>query len=116
MTLLLQKLRQLRARKGRQELKAFAALMATPGSLTTGVALPASATLRVATDAVLAGVTPLVQVGSRTLSASARAANVSHGLGWFERGKVFTKAAGATGVVKLYVQDDLGDLHLIASA
>lgn len=102
-------------RKQRQNLSAFASLIATPGNLVTGVALPANGKLVAACAAALADIGPLVSVnGTRTIFGSAGAAGNTNSLGYYERDVTLTKAPGAAGVVTLYVQDSLGNLHKIA--
>lgn len=101
-------------RRRRQQYDRFRALVETPGSLTTGVVLPAAATLYVSTSSVLAATTKLVDAGTRELGAPAGGANAQHNIGFFEPGVEFTKHTGAPGTVSLYVQDPAGVRKLIA--
>jgi hypothetical protein len=101
-------------RRRRQQYDRFRALVATPGNLTTGVALPAACTLYASTSSVLAATTKLVDAGTRELGAPAGAANAQHCIGFFEPGVTITKHTGAPGTVSLYVQDPAGVRQLIA--
>lgn len=97
----------------RQDIKAFKALITTPGSLITGFNLPANADLYVSTTSVLAVTTLLVDSKGRALGAPAGAANKVYHIGWFERGRNVIKHAGAPGTVSLYVRNGLGKLFKI---
>lgn len=102
-------------RKERQNVSAFKALRAANGSLTTGVRLPAGATLHVSTTAALGASTGLVRAkASRTLGAPAGSANAKHRIGYFEQDVVIDLAPSAVGTVSLYVEDAAGKLFKIA--
>jgi hypothetical protein len=95
-------------RKARQDLSRFDALIASPGNLASGFALPGNGRLHVSTSAALGVADALVEVGDRTLSIRSGAANRVCSIGYFEHGKIAIKASGAPGVVSLYVEDGLG--------
>lgn len=102
-------------RKGRQRESAFAALVATPGDLTAGVALPLAAPLVVASDAELTDVTALLETSrGAVLHAPAGAAAARWPVGTQDAGVTITKHADAVGTVSVYVKAGLGRLLLIA--
>jgi hypothetical protein len=103
-----------RNRRVRQDFTDYAALVATPGSLTTGVALPAAGILWVSTTSALVAATALVDIGARSLGAPIGAANARHKIGYFETGMTVELAATAVGTVSLYVEDPARVLHKIA--
>ena len=103
-----------RRRKGREELKTFAALITTPANLVTGFRLPGNADVVISTSSVLAVSTALIVIGTHTLGSPAAAANAKYHVGYFETGKLVSKAGGAPGTVSVFVRDALGKTYLIA--
>lgn len=94
--------------KRRRELTAFASLIETPGDLVAGITLPASAKLYASVAAAMADNGPLVTVSDTIVNGTAGASGELHSLGHHERDKQVVKAAGAAGVVTLYVSDGFG--------
>lgn len=104
-----------RRRKARQDFDEFAALVATPGNLATGVKLPAPAEVYVSTSSVLAASTVLVRTGTgRDLGGRVGPANQKHHVGRLGATLTVTKKAGAPGTVRLWVRDPAGVPKLIA--
>lgn len=102
-------------RRERYAFQRYAALIATPGDLTTGVALPASARLRASVAAVLAAPTVVLNESSgRDIGLPAGASGDVHAIGWFEQDRELTKDAAAPGVVSLYIEDSFGKVYKIA--
>jgi hypothetical protein len=114
MTLLRRLLTEQRARRARQDLSAFNALIAAPGNLVTGVALPANGLFYLTTTSALASAHVQVTCDGRSIGARAGAAGTYSAAGWFARASVVKKDAGATGTVSLWVQDAVGSFHKIA--
>lgn len=98
------------ARRERQDLSAFAALIATPGDLSTGFVLPANGDLYVACSDALVATTVLVDVGTRELGNAPSAAGRANHIGWFERGVNVVTHLGAPGTISLYIRSGLGVL------
>lgn len=103
-----------RARRERQDIRKFRALIATPGNLATGVTLPANAQVYVSTTSALAARTVLITVNDVDKYSPIQAAGRRDLLGFVQRGRVVKKKVGAPGTVSVYVQDGLGKLHKIA--
>lgn len=115
MTLLRRLLDAQRKRRARQDLKGFDALIASPGNLATGIVLPANGVFFLSNSTLRAVTTVVMTVNpDRTIGIPASAANTYSPAGWLAAGKTVAKAVGAPGTVRLYVQDDLGTLYLIA--
>lgn len=106
----------LKKRRERQNLSAFAALIATPGNLVTGVVIPAESDVYVSTSSTLASTTHLLDVGDREIGAPAAVANKAHHVGRLHRGSMVEKAAGAPGTVSVYVRDGTGVLFKFGEA
>jgi len=107
-------LTQQHARRERQDLSKFRALIATPGDLAAGVTLPANATVYVSTTSALVASTALITVNDADRFSPIQAANRRDLLGLVQRGRVVKKKVGAPGTVSVYVQDGLGKLRKIA--
>jgi hypothetical protein len=101
-------------RKHRQDLTKFNGLVATPGNLVTGVVLPANAKLYASCDAVIAAPVAVVTIKGKSYSLPACAANTIFPIQYAERDATVQKAAGAPGVISLYIEGNLGKLLKIA--
>lgn len=104
----------LQAVRERQDFVAFKAMIETPADLSVGFDMPANAELYVSIDEELEETTHVLDCGQREINARAATANVYHHIGWFERAVNVQKAAGAPGVVSVYVRDGIGGLFKIA--
>ena len=106
----------LRRNKDRRNFQQFAVLIATPGNLVTGFALPANGKLFASSDASLTGVVPYVSIRGVDHSGDNGAVAVAqkvHALGYAQEQAVVMKSTTAQGTVKLYVQDGMGRLFVI---
>lgn len=107
-------------RSSLQDLYKFKSLIATPGNLTTGVALPANGQFFLSTTSALLAVTLLANVtnvkGTRALGNPISIAGAKNPIGFLERGVTVSKRGGAPGTVRLYVRDESGNSLLIAQA
>lgn len=104
-----------RDRREWQNFKKFKALIAAPGNLATGVAMPAAGDVYVSTTSVLAAKTVLVTVKGVDKWSPAAAANARDHVQFVERAVQVKKKAGAPGTVSAYVRNPLGKLFLFAS-
>lgn len=100
--------------EARRDFHAFKTLIATPGNLVAGIKLPANCILYASTSAVVASPIALVTLNTRTLSAAIGAADTVHCYDGVERGRTVTKAPGAPGTVKVYVDNGFGKPILFA--
>lgn len=111
------------ARKERENFGHFAGLISAPGDLVAGVTLPAACDAYLATDAILAAPTALVELRARVVNSTstqrklggrAGAAGTRTHVGTLEGGLQVKKTAGAPGLLSLYVRDPAGVTHKIA--
>lgn len=98
-------------------------MIATPGSLATGVVLPAMGDLFVSTSAALVAPQALLEMPAvvvngvstqRKPGGKAGAAGTLTHVGRIGATTAIKKTAGAPGTVSLYVRDTAGALHVIA--
>lgn len=94
--------------KKRQNLARFAGLGIAPGNLVDGITLPGNGKLLVSCAAENAAVAAMVEVKGVAMHCPAGVAGRKHPIGYAEQGVRVAKAAGAPGVVTLYVEGNFG--------
>lgn len=105
-----------RRRQAKHDYTAYRALIGAPGNLTTGIRLPASVQLYVATNIITNSPGPVnvLLVNNTRQLFMKQGANVKQDVGRFSSGMVVKKAtAGSPGAVKIYIMDRVGVFHLI---
>lgn len=107
-------------RKAREDFTSFAGLIATPGNLATGVALPAGAALYASRSVATLATTKILDVKAAggTLVAEQHlgtvAADAPYWVGHAREDLVLVKAVGLAGTLRVYVRNGIGTLFKIA--
>lgn len=104
-----------RARNTRENFAAFRPLIETPGSLTTGVVMPANSRLGVSASVDVDPGALLVAVNGVDQGVAGGPADMVFLLGYFEKARTVTLGTGAVGDVSLYVLDGWNRPYLIAT-
>lgn len=105
-----------RKRRERQNVTAFAALIDTPGDLAAGVVFPANGVMYVSCSQELTDTTVLLEIKEVEYGAPALPADEAYNVAFVEKDVTVTKAAGAPGVVSIFIRDGVGALFKIGEA